>query len=465
MGAIAEQIDDREPAGSRNPKILLVDDRPENLLALEALLEGQELTLIRALSGNEALGLMLDHDFALVLMDVQMPEMDGFETADLMRGSERTRHVPIIFVTALNREKKYISQGYRSGAVDYLPKPIDPDILISKVNVFVELYRSRAALAESNRRLERSVLELKCSEDELIQKEEKYRAILEASPDPMIIRDLCGKINFINSAFTQCFGWTLEDISGDGCKLFPDEAWQKTQGMTERIQEHRSFTGIETSHYTKNGELIEVSCSGAVFNNTRGRPLGIVMHIRDITKRKRQEETIKHLAFHDILTDLPNRKLYMQHLQRDLEKAKRKGEMLAVMFLDLDNFKVVNDSLGHDVGDKLLQEVALRLRDCLRKSDVISRLGGDEFTILLPNLHSSRNAETAADKILETLRDPFVIEGLEMVVRASIGISLFPDHGDDPDLLLKRADKAMYMAKKMGRNQYWLADSPSDLTG
>ena len=137
--------------------------------------------------------------------------------------------------------------------------------------------------------------------------------------------------------------------------------------------------------------------------------------------------------------------------------------MLAVMFLDLDNFKVVNDSLGHDVGDKLLIEVARRLEGSLRKSDVVSRLGGDEFTILLPNLNNVDNALTAARKLIGALKDPFVVDGLKLIVKASIGVSLFPEHGDDPETLLKAADKAMYTAKNMGRNQYRLADPERDL--
>lgn len=153
-----------------NAKILLVDDRPENLYALERLLERPSLTIMKASSGNEALGMVLDHDFALVLLDVQMPEMDGFETAELMRGNSTTKHIPIIFVTAINKEQKYVFKGYESGAVDYLFKPLDADILISKVNIFLELYRQKKALKEYTEALEKAHKQAEAANLELKEK-------------------------------------------------------------------------------------------------------------------------------------------------------------------------------------------------------------------------------------------------------------------------------------------------------
>ena len=143
--------------------ILLVDDRPENLLALETILKRPGLNLLKASSGNEALGMVLDHDFALILLDVQMPEMDGFETAELMRGNDETRHIPIIFVTAINKEQKHVFKGYEAGAVDYLFKPLDPDILQGKVNIFLDLYQQKRGLKEATRDLADSIKELESS--------------------------------------------------------------------------------------------------------------------------------------------------------------------------------------------------------------------------------------------------------------------------------------------------------------
>ena len=158
--------------------ILLVDDRPENLLALETILKRPWLNLLKALSGNEALGMLLDYDFALILLDVQMPEMDGFETAELMRGNEETRHIPIIFVTAISKEQKHVFKGYEAGAVDYLFKPLDPEILQSKVKIFLELYQQKKALEKLTRNLEKTVEELETSKGII---EEKNRLLNDLS--------------------------------------------------------------------------------------------------------------------------------------------------------------------------------------------------------------------------------------------------------------------------------------------
>ena len=181
--------------------ILLVDDRPENLLALETILKRPGLNLVKASSGNEALGMVLEYDFALVLLDVQMPEMDGFETAELMRGNEETGHIPIIFVTAISKEQKHVFRGYEAGAVDYLFKPLDPDILQSKVNIFLELYQQKKALEELTRNLEQTVEELETSKGMI---EEKNRLLSDLS-----IRDgLTGLYNhrYMDDVLEQEFG-------------------------------------------------------------------------------------------------------------------------------------------------------------------------------------------------------------------------------------------------------------------
>jgi len=177
---------------------------------------------------------------------------------------------------------------------------------------------------------------------------------------------------------------------------------------------------------------------------------------RELTQRKQSEEKLARHAYYDNLTDLPNRRLFRSHLRQALTLAGRNQRRLAVLFVDLDHFKTINDSWGHAVGDRLLQGAAKWLKSCLRASDVVARLGGDEFIILLPEIAQAEDATTVAKKLLSALRKPFRVEGREIFTSASIGISLYPDDGDDTEILMKKADQAMYCVKQDGRNNHRL---------
>ncbi len=296
-------------------KILIVDDRPENVFALGKALRDPDLHIFEATSGTEALTLTLDHDFALILMDVQMPEMDGFETAELLRGTKKTKNIPIIFVTAFNKEEIYVFKGYDAGAVDYLFKPVNLDILVNKVRVFVDLYRQK--------------------------------------------------------------------------------------------------------------KIIE-----------------------------KQASSLEKLAFYDHLTKLPNRTLFFDRFKQALAKAKRTKSLVALLSIDLDRFKKVNDTLGHDVGDLLLKEVAQRFTSLLRSSDTIARMGGDEFTAILNDISNIHNVSTVVQKAIDLISKPFHLKDFTCSVGASIGIALFPSDADNIDQLTKNADIAMYHAKSKGENNF-----------
>jgi diguanylate cyclase (GGDEF)-like protein len=192
-----------------------------------------------------------------------------------------------------------------------------------------------------------------------------------------------------------------------------------------------------------------------LFDET-GRPRGAIGASLEITERKRAEEQIKSLAYHDTLTGLPNRRLFQDRLSVAVAQAHRSSQRLAVLFLDLDRFKPVNDALGHAAGDRLIQDVAERLRTCLREGDTVARLGGDEFTLLLPGVSQVVDAARVAEKVLEALRMPFHIESRQLFVTASIGISLYPEDGREADVLMRNADAAMYRAKEQGRDNYQL---------
>ena len=183
-------------------------------------------------------------------------------------------------------------------------------------------------------------------------------------------------------------------------------------------------------------------------------PVGMWAIVRDITERKKLEDAIKYQAYHDALTDLPNRTLFIDHLNLELAQSRRNRKMLATMFLDLDRFKIINDTLGHTTGDLLLREVAKRLKTCVRESDTVARIGGDEFNVLLADMAHAEHAATIAEKIISVFKEPFEIGGIELHVTTSIGISLYPGDGENAETLLKNADTAMYSAKEAGRNNY-----------
>ncbi len=273
--------------------ILAVDDREENLLAIESIIESEEITLTKALSGNEALSLMFDYDFALVLLDVQMPGMDGFETAELMRGSEKTRHIPIIFITAINKEKKHIFRGYDAGAVDYIFKPFEPDILQSKVNVFIDLYRQRNTLEELTRKLENTISELIDSREQLKLSEEKYKDIFHYANEGIFILKN-GKIIFNNPKTTEILNGKKENLAN---KNFMDFVHPEFQGMLQNehfeklnLHTHDKRTAVKIICANEDIKWVEIN---SVNINWEGEK-ALLNFISDISERKQAEEEIRN---------------------------------------------------------------------------------------------------------------------------------------------------------------------------
>lgn len=308
--------------------VLIVDDLPQNILALEALISDMGVEIITARSGNDALRLSLKYDFALILLDVQMPGMNGFEVARLIRSNPKTNHFPIIFVTAGMKDLLDQIEGYETGAVDYLMKPFEPVILRSKVKVFQELYQQRKVI-------------------------EKFYSNLE-------------------------------------------------QIVDERTAE-----------------------------------------------LKEANETISRLAATDELTKLYNRRYFNERLAAELSAARRHEYPLAMIMIDLDHFKVVNDTYGHNEGDKVLKAFADLLREMIRAEDVAARWGGEEFIIILP--HTSCDPAAALAERIRVAFEQHSGSTTAMALSASFGVVQLEDT-DDPEILIRRADDALYRAKHEGRN-------------
>ncbi len=270
-----------------------------------------------------------------------------------------------------------------------------------------------------------------------------------------MIFDADGRIVEVNRTFCTITGYSQEDILGEDFRIFraggrDDDVYQE---MWSALQERGSWQG-EVWERRKNGDIYPkwVSISGV--SSDSGKFLRFVCIFSDISEAKQTQEQLYHMAHYDSLTGLANRRYFLDRLESTLDEARRSKDPVAVMFIDVDAFKLINDNFGHRVGDQLLREMSDRLKACVRESDTVSRIGGDEFTLILPKLHYPQSGAIVAQKVIQRVSEPFNIEQREIVVTTSIGIAVFPDDAADADSLVQNADAAMYRAKETGKNNY-----------
>ena len=293
-------------------------------------------------------------------------------------------------------------------------------------------------------------------EEALRRSEARYRAILEEIEEGYYEVDLAGNFTFVNDAACRQFGYSRQELMGMSYKVYvPKEdvksvyrAWNKVYRTGEALKSFL-FASIR-----KDGVQIFLENSISPLRNKEGKIIGFRSISRDITERKRFEQKLAEMATHDALTGLPNRVLLSDRLMIGTALARRNGHRLAALMLDLDRFKSVNDSLGHSVGDELLKAVGQRLSGIMRKSDTVSRIGGDEFILVLPQISRIDDVTKFAHRILNAFQEPFVFGSHRLQITTSIGIAVYPDDGIDIEQLLKNADSAMYWAKEQGRGMY-----------
>jgi len=296
-------------------------------------------------------------------------------------------------------------------------------------------------------------------EEALRESEERFRNILENAPIGMAVVSLAGKFMLVNRALIEIVGYDKEELE----KLtfqeitYPDDLDADLTNRQQLLDGNLTSYQMEKRYIRKDRQIVWIQLTGSIRKDDSGYPLYFIAQIEDISERKRNEEQIHQLAFYDTLTKLPNRRLMKDRLNQSLVQAERFSRSLALMFIDLDNFKQVNDTLGHDAGDELLKVMAARLLHCVRSADTVSRFGGDEFVVLLEEIAGPYDAEIVAGKMLKAINEPLYIQENKLQITVSIGIAVKLGNGNhDAKTLMKKADIAMYEAKKNGRNGFFM---------
>ncbi len=309
----------------------------------------------------------------------------------------------------------------------------------------------------------RDISERKQAEAALRESEKRFRDTLEYAPIGMSITALDGRILMANRALCRLLGYAKDTLETLSFRDFthPDDLAKSTADMQRVLAGEIDSYQMEKRYLHRDGRTVWVQLTASLLRNTEGAPLNFIAQVEDISDRKRDQERIHQLAYYDSLTHLPNRRLLLDRFQHALSQARRFHRSLAVMFIDLDRFKAINDQLGHDIGDELLKVVATRLSACVREGDTVSRQGGDEFIVLLPEVTQPADAGVVAEKILVALAQPIEVGGHSLRITTSIGIAIRPDDGsEDARELMKKADMAMYAAKEAGRNQFRFCQCP-----
>ncbi len=424
--------------------ILLCDDDPRLLESLQGLLKLYHYQVEIACGGAAAIEQLSRNHYDLLLLDLRMPDVSGHEVMQHMLDHDvDTMTIVVSGETSIDD----ISRALRNGAYDYLKKPYVPEELLATVNNAICTKR----LEDANRVME----------SRLNRSEKLHRFIVNNSPDIIYILDEKGCFSFLNSKIEQLLGYDRNELMGHPITaIVEEEDLEKAHYFFEQASrsEHASrsieiaLRPREAGHSKRFFELSIWPVDETSELNGAAHRYRIYGTARDVTDRTEAEAFINFQAYHDLLTRLPNRSLFKDRLSMAITHAARNDQRLAVMFIDLDRFKVINDSLGHTMGDRLLQAVSQRLLGCIRRGDTLSRFGGDEFTLLLPDSQSPQAASQVAEKILESIKEPFKLGEHDIYVGASIGIAIYPEGGTTLDALIKNADIAMYRVKNSGKD-------------
>ena len=438
-------------AGTRQrPQVLLVDDDEVNLLLTGLALRDRGFDILEASSGEQALQMLASSTPDLVLLDALMPGLDGFDTCRALRARPGLQNLPVLMLTGLDDDAS-INRAFKAGATEFVVKTTQWSLLAWRMQymlrasgTLVELERSKSKLARAQDLARMGSFDWRRGQG-MAMSEEALRVFGLRPQDPRSMRQLL--------------------------RMVPrDDRRSLLRLLHDRLRTS-SVLDTDVPIVLLDGKRRILHVEAEPEYNEQGQPMGYTGIVQDVTDRREDEYRIRHLANFDTLTGLPNRHQVIWRAQRALEQARRLGHQFALLLIDLDRFKDVNDAYGHGAGDELLMEVGRRLRACVRHADqvmdgaleaagprshraleAVGRLGGDEFVALLPEVGGDEDAERVAQRVLDVMREPIIVDGKECFVTASVGVALYPRDGATVVDLLRNSDVAMYSVKNQGRN-------------
>ena len=413
-------------------RILVVDDEQLNHAILSRLLRQRGFSVVEAESGARAIAVVAEQDFDLVLLDIVMPEMDGFAVLNILRKELTQSDLPVIMVTA-SAESEQVVRAFESGANDYIRKPVDVAVTMARINTHVKLKASQAALRQS---------------------EERYALAARGTNDGLWDWDLTTDQVYYSPRWASMLGIDTNAVSNSPDqwldRVHPEDRNQVDSELQKHLADESPQFETELRMRHTDGSYRWMLCRGLAVNSPTGTPQRLAGSLTDITEGK----------VADALTGLPNRVLFRERLHRCTERRRRDPDYsFALLYLDLDNFKLINDSLGHDYGDRMLVSVARRLEGSVRVADsFISRLGGDEFAVLIENVATEECATAVAQRILDSVSAAISLGGgREVFASVSVGISI-SGNGKITTNMLQEADTAMYQAKGQGGSCFGVFD-------
>jgi len=420
--------------------LLVVEDNLGDARLLEEMIRGESslrTKVTHVTCVREAEAHLSEREVDIILLDLGLPDAQGM--AAIGRVHTAAPHVPLVVLTGMDDES-LATQALQQGAQDYLIKGQ------------IETRSLHRAL--------RYAIERKILEEALFEEKERAQITLNCIGDAVVCTDVAGKITFLNLVAEQITGWTLCEAAGrpmpEVLRILDTSSGNATESSAEVaiLQIRALHLPSSCRLLRRDGIQIPIEHSIAPIHDRAGRSTGAVVVFRDVSAAQAMARQITHSAEHDFLTGLPNRMLLNDRIGQAIAMAQRDLMPVAVLFLDLDGFKHVNDSLGHPIGDKLLQSIAKRLVDCVRASDTVSRQGGDEFVVLLSQAEHQEDAATIASRLLRAVAQSHAIGQHDLHITTSIGVSVYPDDGADAETLIKNADTAMYQAKENGRQSF-----------